>query len=134
MSSFFQALGQGYTPQQILGYLSKSVPAMSKPIQKAQKAGYSVQQILGFLSKNFDQQDRRGMTETERHTANRRADAERTKYGLKMAATAAAVPIASTALSSALSRSLPQSLRSAAPSLAAQSALPGGGNAQMPQA
>lgn len=134
MSAFFQALGQGYTPQQILGYLSKSVPAMSKPIQKAQKAGYSVQQILGFLSKNFDQQDRRGMTETERHTANRRADAERTKYGLKMAATAAAVPIASTALSSALSRSLPQSLRSLAPSLAGQSALPGGGNARMPQA
>lgn len=134
MSAFFQALGQGYNPQQILGYLSQSIPQMAKPIKKAQKAGYTVEQILGFLSKNFDNQDRRGMTETERHTANRRADAERTKYGLKMAATAVAVPIASTALSSALSRSLPQSLKQLAPSVAAQSPLPGGGNAQTPPA
>lgn len=134
MSAFFQALEQGYAPEEILKYLSKSIPQVSKPIQKAQRAGYSVQQILGFLSKNFDNQDRRGMTETERHTANKRADTERTKYGLKMAATAVAAPIASKALSSALSRSLPQSLKSLAPSLASQSALPGGGNTPTPQA
>lgn len=110
MSAFFQALNQGYAPQQILSYLSKSIPKMSKPIKNAQKAGYTVQQILGFLSKNFDQQDRLGMTETERHTANRKADAERTKHGLKMAATAVAAPIAASVVGNALSRALPSGL------------------------
>ncbi len=123
MSSFFQALEQGYAPEEILGYLSKSIPQMSKPIKKAQKAGYTVQQILGFLSKNFDQQDRRGMTETERHTANRKADAERTKYGLKIAASAVAAPIAGIAARSALARSLPSSIQKALPGIAGQSSM-----------
>jgi len=123
MSSFFQALEQGYAPEEILSYLSKSIPQMSKPIKKAQKAGYTIQQILGFLSKNFDQQDRRGMTETERHTANKRADAERTKYGLKIAASAVAAPIAGIAARSALARALPSSIQKALPGIAGQSGM-----------
>src|ERR1051326_5802922 len=111
MNSFYQALEQGHSPEVILKYLSKSIPQMASPIRKASKAGYTVQQILGFLSKNFDTEDRRGMSETERHAANKRSDAAMTKYGLKMAATAVAAPIAASAASSVLSRALPNSLK-----------------------
>ena len=55
MSAFFEALGQGYEPEEILKYLSKSIPQMAEPIRKATRSGYSVQQILGFLSRILTQ-------------------------------------------------------------------------------
>lgn len=111
MSSFFEALDQGYSPDDIIKYLSKAIPQIANPVRRATKAGYTTQQILGFLSKNFDTEDRRGMTETERHAANRRSDAQMVKYGLKMAAGAIGAPLAGMAVRSALSRALPQSLQ-----------------------
>lgn len=111
MNPLFSALESGYSPEDVIKYLSKAIPKMSEPIRKASRAGYTVQQILGFLSKTFDAEDRRGMSETERHAANNRADAERTKFGLKMVAGAIASPIAAAAARSALSRALPNGLK-----------------------
>lgn len=110
MSSFYQALESGYSPEDILKYLSKAIPQFSSSIKKANRAGYTAQQILGLLSKNFDTENRRGMSESERHSANRRSDAERTKFGLKAAGAAVALPIAGFAARTALSRALPSAL------------------------
>lgn len=114
MNPIFQALSQGHDAEKILKYLAKSIPSMAAPIAKATSSGYSANQILGFFTKNFDVEDRRGMSESQRHAANTRADAERTKYGLKMAASAIATPLAARAAAGALSRALPASLQSAA--------------------
>lgn len=110
MTAFFEALEQGYSPEQVIGYLSKAIPQMSPMIKKAQKAGYPAQQILGFLSKNFESEERRGMSESEIHAANRRSDAERVKYGLQLGAAAIATPLAARAVQGALARALPSSL------------------------
>lgn len=115
MSSFFEALEQGYTPDQVLGYLSKSIPQMGSLIKKAQRSGYPAQQILGFLSKNFDTEDRTGMSTSERYASNRRSDSERTKYGLQLAGAAIATPLAARAAQSALSRAIPSSLQALIP-------------------
>jgi len=110
MNPFYSALEEGYSPEDIIGYVSKAIPGIGKSVKKATKAGYTIQQILGFLSKNFNTEDKRGMSETEIHAANRRSDAAMTKYGLKMTAAAVVAPLATQAARSALSRALPQSL------------------------
>lgn len=114
MNPIFQALNSGYPADEILNFISKAIPQMGAGIKKAKSYGYPAQQILGFISKNFETEDRRGMSESERHAVNRRADAERAKYGLKAAATAfgAAVvtPLAASAARGALSRALPTNL------------------------
>lgn len=110
MNPFFQALESGYDPEEILGYVSKSIPAFMKPISKAKSLGYPAKQILGFLSKNFDTENRKGMSESERHAVNRRADAERTKFGLKVGVAAAASPVAARVVGNVLSRALPNGL------------------------
>lgn len=110
MSHFFQALDQGYSPEDILGYLSKAIPKISPMIRKAQRAGYPTKQILGFLSKSFETENRTGLSESERHAVNKRADSERAKYGLKLAGSAIATPLALQAAQGALARALPQSL------------------------
>lgn len=117
MNAFYKALEQGHSPEEIIKYISKAIPQAAEPIRKASKAGYTIQQILGFLSKNFDTENRRGMSETERHAANRRSDAAMTKYGLKMAGSAVVAPIAGIAARNALSRALPSSLQSVAQQL-----------------
>jgi len=111
MNPIFTALSSGHNPKDILKYLMKAIPQMAPNIKKAQRAGYQAQQILGFLSKTFETEDRTGMSESERHAVNRRADASRAKYGLKTAAIAAATPIAAAATGAALSRALPSSLQ-----------------------
>lgn len=111
MSPIFKGLNSGYSPQQILQYLMKSIPQMAPTIQKAMKAGYPAQQILGFLSKSFETEDKSGMSESQIHASNTRADAERTKFGLKAAATAVAAPVVAGAVGNALSRALPTNLR-----------------------
>ena len=110
MSPLIQALDQGYPPEEILGYISKALPNMAPAIKKATRSGYAVREILGFLSKNFDNEDRKGMSESQRHAANKRSDAASVKHGLKLAATAVAAPLAASAASSALSRALPTNL------------------------
>lgn len=115
MNPIFQGLNQGYSPEELLGYLSKAIPAFSSPIKKAKGAGYTVNQILGFLSKNMPQENRKGMSESARHARNRENDAEMTKHGLKMVATAVAAPLAAQVTSRALARALPSSLISGGP-------------------
>lgn len=110
MSSVFSALDQGYSPEEVIGYLAKAMPQMGSMIKKAKTAGYPAKQILGFLSKSFETEDREGMSESERHAVNRRADSERTKYGLKAAGTMIAAPLAAHAARGALARALPASL------------------------
>lgn len=112
MNSIFQALNSGYSPEEIIGFLSKAIPSIGPMVNKARKSGYQAQQILGFLSKSFGREDIKGLSENERHVANRRADAERAKFGLKAVATAAATPIVASATSAALSRALPASVQS----------------------
>jgi hypothetical protein len=111
MTPITQALGSNYSPDDIMKYLQKMMPQMMPMVSKAVKSGYTLNQVLGFLSKNFDKTDRRGMSETERHVANSIEQSERTKYGLKMAATAVAAPLAGIAARSALSRALPSSIQ-----------------------
>lgn len=111
MNPIFSALGAGYGADEILEYISKAIPKMAPNIMKAKKSGYGVQQILGFLSKTFDTENRKGMSTTERLAANKRSDSEMTKYGLKMAATAVAAPLAAGAVGSALQRALPTPLK-----------------------
>jgi len=120
MSSFQQALSQGYSPEDILAYFSKAIPQSSSMIKKAMKAGHPAQQILGFLSKSFDHEDRTGLSESERHAVNRRSDTERVQQGLKVAGSAIALPIAGIAARSALSRSLPSQIQSMLPGVANQ--------------
>lgn len=110
MTGILSALGQGYTEEDVLGYLMKHVPGMKKTISQAQRSGYRTKEILGFLSQNFESEPRRGKSESQIHAINERADAERAKYGLKTAATAVAAPIAATVAANALSRALPASL------------------------
>lgn len=110
MNPIFQALSQGYNPQQILNYLSSAIPNFAGPISKATASGYSAKQILGFLSKNFEE-DRRGMSQSQRFASNRRSDAERVKHGLSMLGVAIGTPLASNAIRGALSRALPSSLQ-----------------------
>lgn len=110
MNAFYQALEEGYSPEQVLGYISKAIPQAASMIKKANRAGYPAQQILGFLSKSFDTENRAGMSTSERHAANRRADTERAKYGLKVAGAAVASPLAAYAARGALARALPASL------------------------
>jgi hypothetical protein len=117
MSPFFEALEQGHSPEEILGYISKAIPKMAPAIKKATKSGYGVREILGFLSKNFDTENRSGMSESERHAANARSDAAMTKHGLKLGAAVVAAPYALSATRNALSRALPSSLRGAAPDI-----------------
>lgn len=111
MNSIFQALESGYGEDEILQFLSKSIPKLGSTIKKAQKSGYLPGQILGFLSKNFDSESRFGKSESEIHALNRNADAQRAKYGLSVLGTAIATPVAANAARSALSRALPQSLQ-----------------------
>ena len=110
MSSLIKALDEGYDPEEIISYISKSLPQMAPAIRKAKKSGYAVREIIGFLSQNFDNEDRRGMSESQRHAANRRSDTASVKHGLKLAATAVAAPLAASAARSALSRALPTNL------------------------
>jgi hypothetical protein len=110
MNPFYQALDEGYSAEDVLGYISKTIPKMLPSIKKARNAGYTVQQILGFLSKKFESNYRPGMSESEIHAANRRSDAEMTKHGLKILGTVAAAPLAGAAARSVLSRALPASL------------------------
>lgn len=110
MSPLIQALDQGYPPEEILGYISKVLPNIAPAIKKATRSGYAVREILGFLSKNFDNEDRRGMSESQRHAANKRSDAASVKHGLKLAASAVVAPLAASAARSALSRALPTNL------------------------
>lgn len=110
MNPFYSALEQGYSPEELIGYIQKAFPKFAEPIKKATKAGYSIQTILGFLSKNFDNENRAGMSESERHAANRRANTERVKFGLQVAGTALIAPFVASAAKGALSRALPSSL------------------------
>jgi hypothetical protein len=126
MNPVFSSLEEGYSPEEILGFLSKKIPQIVPSISKAKRSGYTVNQILGFLSKNFETESRRGMNESQIHAVNQRADSERVKYGLNLAATAAALPIAGIAARSALQRALPSSLTHPAQSIA--HALPGANN------
>lgn len=110
MNPILQGLQEGYGEDEILSFLTRAVPQLGNTIQKATRSGYKASQILGFLSKNFDTESLKGKSESQIHAANRRADSERTKYGLKAAATAIATPIAASAARSALSRALPTNL------------------------
>jgi hypothetical protein len=130
MTAILRGLNSGYAPEQILQYLMKSIPQMAPTIRRAAKAGYPAQQILGFLSKSFETEDRKGMSESQIHAANRRSDAERTKFGLKAAATAVVAPLAASAVGGALSRALPTNLRNMfAGNIAGSAAQPSPGQA-----
>lgn len=113
MNPFFQALNEGYSEDDILGYISKAIPKMSEPIRKASKMGYNTKEIIGYLSKvmNPSQRNLKGKSESAIHEMNAQEDAQRVKRGLTMAATAVAAPIAASAASNALSRALPNSLK-----------------------
>ncbi len=113
MNPFFQALNEGYSEDDILGYISKAIPKMTEPIRKASRMGYNTKQIIGYLSKvmNPEQRNLKGQSESSIHGLNAQEDSERTKRGLAMAATAVAAPLAANAARSALSRALPESLK-----------------------
>lgn len=111
MNPIFSALNSGYSPEDILKYMSKAIPEIVEPIKKASRMGYNTQQILGYLSKSVTPRNTRGMSESQIHAQNRMEDNQRVKNGLSMAASAVAVPVAASAARSALSRALPLSLQ-----------------------
>ncbi len=115
MNPIFSSLNSGYSPEQILGFLSKMMPGLNSKIGQATRNGYNSKQILGFLSKTFETENRENLSESQRHAVNQRADSERTKHGLKMAATAIAAPLAASATAGALRRALPASLTAQVP-------------------
>ena len=125
MNPILQGLQEGYGEEEILSFLTKAIPQLGNTIKKASKSGYGTREILGFLSKNFDTESLRGKSESQIHGINRRADAERAKYGLKAVATAVAAPIAGNMARSALSRALPRALAPASDSLIPESNIPG---------
>lgn len=133
MNPILQGLQEGYGEEEILSFLTKAIPQLGNSIQKATRSGYKTSQILGFLSKNFDNESIKGKSESQIHAINRRADAERTKYGLKAAATAVVAPLAANAARSALSRALPQSLAPVAGSLSQASNTPNPASPETPQ-
>lgn len=111
MNPILTALSQGYSHQQVLSYITRAFPQLAQPISNATKQGYDVKKILGFLSKNFDTENRHGMSESQRHAANQRADAERAKHGLSVSAGLIAAPLAAYAARNALTRALPPALQ-----------------------
>ena len=117
MNSIFTALSQGYTASQVLNFLSHSIPKLGKSIKKAQNFGYDANQILGFLSKSSNTSFNPGMSESEIHAANKRQDAQLTKYGLIAGGAIAASPLAAAAARGALSRALPGHLKPTSPGL-----------------
>ena len=54
MNPITKALASGYTAEKILGYLSKTIPELSKKIGYAQNHGHSTEGILEFLSSKMD--------------------------------------------------------------------------------
>jgi len=128
MNPILGALRSGYPPEKILQYLQTMMPQMLPAVEKATKAGYSLKTILGFLSRNFETEDRKGLSESQLHAVNRRADAERTKFGIQAVGVAAASPAAQSMMQSALSRAIPSQLAQGLGN--AQEALPSGANQQ----
>jgi len=53
MTPIMQATALGYSEDEILKYLSKLAPSLSKSISKAVGAGHSASSILGFISKTM---------------------------------------------------------------------------------
>lgn len=125
MNPILEAINAGYSEDDVLQYVARIAPKLVPKINKAVSSGYKIKEVLGYLAKSSPQ-NTHGMSESQIHSRNRQMDTQLAQKGLVLATTALASPAANKALSSALSRSLPQSLKQLAPSLASQSALPGG--------
>ena len=131
MNPIIQGMDQGYSPEEILQFVSKAIPKLVPKINKAVANGYGIKEILGFLSKSSPQGKLEGVSETQIHRRNRDLDSQLTQKGLMAAGSAVATPLALNAARSALSRALPQSLAPATQTLGNLSNL--ADSAQSPQ-
>lgn len=111
MNPIFQALEEGYSAEDVIGYISKAIPKMAPVIKKATNSGYTLQQVLGYISKIMTPQESTGLSESQIHEKNRNMDSQMVKHGLVMAASVAAAPAVASGLKSALSRALPNPLK-----------------------
>jgi len=128
VNPIFQALEEGYSAEDVIGYISKAIPKMAPAIKKATSSGYTLQQVLGYISKVMTPQESTGLSESQIHEKNRRADSQMVKHGLAMIASAAAAPAVASGLKSALSRALPNPLKSGLN----PTSLPGGHTSPLP--
>jgi hypothetical protein len=110
MNPIFQAIDQGYSPEEILRYITRIAPSLVPKVEKAVSNGYALKEILGFLAQTSMKEDNRGLSESEIHGRNTRIASEMGQKGLMAAGALAATPIAASAVRSAFSRALPQSL------------------------
>lgn len=129
MSAIVQALGSGFSAQQILKYLSQNNPKLAQQISSALNAGHSVDHVLNYIQRNSnkigklipDQGERRKNPNLfkEAQQSIHPAISNATKFGLGTAAAlggaAVAAPIASQASQYALSRALPPALTQGGP-------------------
>lgn len=110
MNPIFQAIDQGYSPEEILRYITRIAPSLVPKVEKAVSNGYALKEILGFLAQTSMKEDNRGLSESEIHGRNTRIASEMGQKGLMAVGALAATPIAASAIRSAFSRALPQSI------------------------
>lgn len=116
MNPIIQAVESGYSPEDILEYISKSLPSLVPKITKAMNKGYGIKEILGFLAQSTPQssQNTKGLSEIEIQNRAQQQQGQLVKNGLIASGTAVAGPLGMSMARSALSRSLPRSLANGA--------------------
>lgn len=109
MNPILQGMALGYSAEQILGFLSKTIPSLTPRINKAKKSGYSVEKILDFVSKTMDSETYpQNMTPNEIQGAKSRQKDQFTKDLLQTGASVAGTAAAGLALKHALPQAIGQ--------------------------
>lgn len=108
MNPFFQALSQGYNPQQIIQHLTQAFPKLAPRINYARKAGHTVDQILEFFSDKLEDEMANKYVNSNRIELKKRQEyQEKAKKIIK-----GGVFLGTTAISAlALGRAIPKALQ-----------------------
>ena len=108
MNPIIQGIEAGYSPEEMLEYISKSLPSLVPKITRAMSKGYGIKEILGFLAQSTPQskQSTKGLSEIEIQNRSQEQQGQLVKNGLIAAGSAIATPLAANAARSALFKSL----------------------------
>ncbi len=116
MNPIIQGIEAGYSPEEMLEYISKSLPSLVPKITRAMSKGYGIKEILGFLAQSTPQskQSTKGLSEIEIQNRSQEQQGQLVKNGLIAAGSAIAAPLGMNMARSALSRALPRSVANGA--------------------
>ena len=92
MSAVSKALEEGYSPEEILTFLSNAYPKLGKKIKAATNSGYGVDAVLNVLSNvSAPKRSHQGLSQQATHAAKRLEDIQSNKNLLKSGLQAAAL-------------------------------------------